>query len=484
MALDLAGAEFAILALVCWCLVHYYRGPLVTLDVTITVYISWVMGFASVLLLPIDLSMALQDQSHSRGLVDLWYVVYWSTFFLAWVVLPVQMEYHSSGHFHFWGKLLDAFRKLLLALALALVAGVIYIIYMSATGGGSASHMLAFMMAMGNTYGVLLITVLMGSGLVALPKRLWTMADSEAELCRLYISAQTIDDAYHEARYELEDCELEVQKAVNLVNDRGNSLSSEIQKYISILHEKVQKFNFQNRSSSRAFATSHTVSTEVKDYSVKPTLVALHASLIQAQLKVRAAEQRWKVLISNCIKNQQLQHGGAVAASQVDPSAGVVSAWVLMPIATACKAEEDSVLAKILRNVNLCCGGLHALWMKHCYDIACRFAAVVLGVCSVFILWSEMVMASSLHSPIGYLLGAYDATLPNPVIIQGIAFVVLAYMSVCTYWTLFRINIGWSYRLQGPQLSAPSSLIFNAEYLSRLQFALSYNFLLCLNISR
>jgi hypothetical protein len=43
-------------------------------------------------------------------------------------------------------------------------------------------------MAMGNTYGVLLITVLLGSGLVGVPKRLWMMADDAGELMRMYIS--------------------------------------------------------------------------------------------------------------------------------------------------------------------------------------------------------------------------------------------------------------------------------------------------------
>jgi hypothetical protein len=55
------------------------------------------------------------------------------------------------------------------------------------------------MMAMGNTYGVLLITVLMGNGLVGLPKRLWIMGNSDEELQRLYISVQSMprDLIYH-----------------------------------------------------------------------------------------------------------------------------------------------------------------------------------------------------------------------------------------------------------------------------------------------
>ncbi len=93
-------------------------------------------------------------------------------------------------------------------------------------------------------------------------------------------------------------------------------------------------------------------------------------------------------------------------------------------------------------------------------------------------------MASNLHSPIGYMMGAYQTDHIDPTVVQAISFFALAYMSICTYWTLFRMNIGWSFRLQAPNLSPPSSLIFNGEYLSRLQFSLGYNFLLCLNDPR
>ena len=65
---------------------------------------------------------------------------------------------------------------------------LIFIIYLLATKGSTKTfHFLAFMMAMGNTYGVVLIILLMGNGLVALPRRLWRMGNSTTELQRLYV---------------------------------------------------------------------------------------------------------------------------------------------------------------------------------------------------------------------------------------------------------------------------------------------------------
>jgi len=99
-------------------------------------------------------------------------------------------------------------------------------------------------------------------------------------------------------------------------------------------------------------------------------------------------------------------------------------------------------------------------------------------------------MASKLHSPIGMLIGAYstaqegEETFNSTLIVQAVSFLALSYMSIVVYWSLFHMNLGWEYTLAGPQQSPPSSLIFNGEYFSRLQFSLGYNFLLILNAPR
>jgi hypothetical protein len=78
---------------------------------------------------------------------------------------------------------------------------VIFVIYMLSTNGGSTSALLGFMMAMTNTYGLMIIIVLMGNGLVALPRRMWELGNTSDELVRLYmlvsISANHLSLAYY-----------------------------------------------------------------------------------------------------------------------------------------------------------------------------------------------------------------------------------------------------------------------------------------------
>jgi hypothetical protein len=228
------------------------------------------------------------------------------------------MEYHGSGQFTFKSKvheiveattflnflfiplslqLLEALRNLLFAAVAAIVVGLIYIIYMVSTKHASMDQILAFAMAMSNTYGVLLITFFMGSGLAGIPKRLWSMADVEGELTRLYLSAPHIEENYQSARFELEDCEFEIQKAIDTAEKAGGAQSENV-KFVHQLKEEMTNFAFANRSTTRAFVKSDP--GKVKDYSSKKELVSMHGRLKKAQLKARAAERRWRVLISEC----------------------------------------------------------------------------------------------------------------------------------------------------------------------------------------
>jgi hypothetical protein len=88
-------------------------------------------------------------------------------------------------------QICDAVYRLLIAGVVALVAGLVYIVYLVSTSGAGLWQVVGFVMAMGNTYGVLLITLLMGNGLVALPMHLWRLGDIDRGLQELYLSVRT-----------------------------------------------------------------------------------------------------------------------------------------------------------------------------------------------------------------------------------------------------------------------------------------------------
>lgn len=121
-------------------------------------------------------------------------------------------------------------------------------------------------------------------------------------------------------------------------------------------------------------------------------------------------------------------------------------------------------------------------WRLTLYPIFCRIFAILLAFSSAMIIWSELTMAiDSMQSPVGMLLVHLSSGGGSVFVVQCFAFFALAYMSICTYWAMFRMNLGWAFTLQPNQQSPATSLLFNATYFCRLQFSLAFNFLLMLN---
>jgi hypothetical protein len=131
---------------------------------------------------------------------------------------------------------------------------------------------------------------------------------------------------------------------------------------------------------------------------------------------------------------------------------------------------------------SLCaCGWMRLYWRRHLFSSTCKALALLAGVASVLIFYSEFNMSTNRQSPIGASIVSLSRGGAGVFAVQVTAFTCLCYMNLCTFWSLFKLNLGWSYTLQGPHQSPDTSLLFNATYLARLQFSLGYNFLLFLN---
>lgn len=86
-ALEIVLIEFVLVSAVCFGVLRYFKGHLVTADVAISVYISWVLGLAGILLLPYDLAVAVVQEEQSLTLENVWSFVYWRYGPLSHVVL-------------------------------------------------------------------------------------------------------------------------------------------------------------------------------------------------------------------------------------------------------------------------------------------------------------------------------------------------------------------------------------------------------------
>jgi len=72
----------------------------------------------------------------------------------------------------------------------------------------------AWCIAASNAWGLLLSTVLMGYGLVAVPRHLWCLANPSEQLTTLYCAAVAMDEARLSTQDELDECIAEARAEV------------------------------------------------------------------------------------------------------------------------------------------------------------------------------------------------------------------------------------------------------------------------------
>lgn len=71
-------------------LIFQYSLPSVTPAVKILVYLTWLLSFIIVVLLPYDVYHSLQSD-YTMSVV--WKVIYYSIFVLTWLLLPIAQEF-------------------------------------------------------------------------------------------------------------------------------------------------------------------------------------------------------------------------------------------------------------------------------------------------------------------------------------------------------------------------------------------------------
>lgn len=335
-------------------------------------------------------------------------------------------------------------------------------------GAGDVTTM---MMAVGNMYGILLLVVLMGSGLVALPRRMWQLSFPRAELVRLFFAATAAESDFNDARYALEDCEREVATALMAPRHSDVEERDEISGYLERVSELVQTFDFSRRSrTNRSLQDAGSqLGTDVplaRDADGGAAMVALvvdlHARVKTGQDRVRACERRWATLlrrvrsIETALGVGQAQVGVALTDMGSCGQRPKSDSWSNMPTESGVVGGDGWARAlSALRSTWWWCqgicgclaGGVMASPFTPTSRMCLRVSAVVCALFSVVVLYSQVVAAISMDSLVGVLL---NTLCHSSVGVQLVSFLALAYMSLCSFYSLFTLKIGYDYTLQGP----------------------------------
>jgi len=338
-------------------------------------------------------------------------------------------------------------------------AVVIFFIYLVSIGGSVASTP-DFLMACSNTYGLVLVLLLLGYGLVEIPIMLWNYARLEERLHRLQRRAVHRHTDLFEAIVKLEDSNNDIAAFNKTASAMRSEIEPDLAIYLKQVVEDTHSFKLPIGTRYRRGSTErlnlkindNEAYTEATKCPTINQLADLNAELKRAQRRVLLCQGMWEVVREDSISVE-------FSIREEIPYPQVPQQWSLTALI---------VFASRL---------VYWYWTFRWRFVAFKIASVLTAAMSFMLIWAEATMGLPWDmSPFGALLTWIGPT--DSVSVFVAVLVPLTYLVVCQTRGLFELRLfGW-YRLAGHQHSEAGPLLFNAAYLIRLQFSLSYNFLL------
>jgi len=441
----------------CAGVVYHYAAPYPqsTWPVRLLAFCTLGLGFSGILLLPLDLTLSSNNDNTVNATYLPWLITYWCSFLLAFVVLPITRKSLQSGYFSWRARLWDSIRSSVRTWLILFVVLLVCMIFLAIKTHTSVINVLPLLMAIGNTYGLLLVALLLGYGLVDVPRRLWRHGSAAQELRKCHILANAADEALFEAVWQLQDLEEEIDSVLEpVIATRSNMVNDLI--YQDCLHQLLARRNaaefvhnaeLLSRRASKQASSQKTAlmladSSEglVLDQNFPSTaqLATLHKRLKSSHANLRQAQQAWHDLV------QTSRHYQAIVSG-----------------------DQSYFTSKFQFK-------WYTFWLQPCT----RLLAICAATMSLLVLWCETTVALPYNtSPFALILKLLSAHLLGFCLV---ALIPLLYMSVCVYSSLFKISFFGPYSLRANRQSSGVALIFSSQYLVRMQFPLGYNYLVML----
>jgi len=434
----------------------FHRTPWHTV---IVVWIGWWFSFGIVLLIPLDIASTLHiacvlnQQGHEEycggqpwividfGFLEIiWKIIYWTTYISCWAIYPILQSYVTVGNFTIWEKLKASLRENLIFYGIAsivgLIVGIPVIVKLQLFNWALLG---AICIALGNAWGLLLLVGFLGYGLVEIPKRIWRQSNRMHALKHQRFKVVGHRDAAEKAKKELD-------ALLKLVKQYSESITAEdddLLPYLDIIIKECPP-----EYSDLGFGEGKVEKTYEK-------LVSLRYKLKRAMHNANMT----KVIYENSLRRAFNIEDIVSSAKNFDRR-----------IHWTAKRRRQHRFAKEI-------DFLEFIWKVYIETKILRILAILFSCLSIAVVWSELIFWIEYPnmSMISLLL-----FLPKLSFAEHwfLVFAPIAYISICSYWSLLKLRIFNYYRMVSDHQSDANSLLFSAMYLCRLGAPMAYNFLL------
>ncbi|KAM9392106.1 G-protein coupled receptor-associated protein LMBRD2a isoform 2-T2 [Pholidichthys leucotaenia] len=379
----------------------------------------------------------------------LWRVVYWTSQFLTWLLLPFMQCYAQSGAFSMAGKIKTALIENAIYYGTYLLIFIFLLIYVAAnlTWKLTWTKLQTICITAANTWGLFLLVLLLGYGLVEIPRSYWLSSSNNYLLAKTYFKVAKVATEKAAAEENLADVMEEVSDIHLSVRFKHF-----LRKYVDTILTKCPTEHQEEMG--RNADTSH---GERGVLPTKITLVKLHKKVISAVQKHRQTQVQWSVLLDQAFQLEDVAKNQSNPLRQFTHSFPVHRAWI-------CRFIYPPTIE----------------WYWECVfrRAFCRLLAVLLCLISAAVAWSECTFFST--RPLLSLFAVLVQTAKkqyNYICIEMACFIGILFMGVCVYSTVFRIRFFNYYHLVPHHQTDAYSLLFSGMLFCRLTPPLCLNFL-------
>jgi hypothetical protein len=232
----------------------------------------------------------------------LWYIIYWLFFVLSWVVIPLGQSYVLASYFSVWKKIVRTLiENILIYLSLFVIFAVLFV-YLVVIKKIVALQETPWLIATAsNTWGLVILTLLLGYGIVEVPRSLWNASRRSYTLSHCYFKAAKLCTDMSEADEKLS----EAVERVNKVTQRLH-YNDPLRKYVDII---IKKFPEEVQAE---FNKGHDDYEDYRETSGEDSLCksGLEKLLKQSMKAVRLSRSthvQWEILTDQCLDLEDVE---------------------------------------------------------------------------------------------------------------------------------------------------------------------------------
>ncbi|XP_076587142.1 G-protein coupled receptor-associated protein LMBRD2a isoform X2 [Chaetodon auriga] len=380
-----------------------------------------------------------------------WRVVYWTSQFLTWLLLPFMQSYAQSGAFSIVGKIKTALIENAIYYGTYLLIFISLLIYVAAHPQWQLSwrELQTIGITAANTWGLFLLVLLLGYGLVEIPRSYWLSSSPDYLLNKTYFKVAKVADEKAEAEENLADVMEDVagvHGSVRYNHCLRKCVDTILTKCPPEYREEMER-NMENSAGEQNVLPT------------KRSLVNLHKKVISAVQRHGQTQVLWNILVNEAF------HLEDVAKSQSSSVRQFMHSFPSM--------HHHSWIHRLIYSPTV-------EWYWECVfrQRLYRLLAVLLCLLSAAVVWSESTFSST--SPVLSLFAVFVNMAEkqhNYICIEIVCFVSILFLCVCVYSTVFRIRVFNYYYLVPHHQTDAYSLQFSGMLFCRLTPPLCLNFL-------